>query len=55
MQTWGENYREANAPVLNWASICLILAIAKIHGLLSKSIGFVLAFPQADLEVPVYM
>jgi hypothetical protein len=29
--------------------------VAKIHGLPSKSIDFVLAFPQADLEVPVYM
>jgi hypothetical protein len=28
---------------------------AKIHGLSSKSIDFVLAFPQADLEIPVYM
>jgi hypothetical protein len=55
MQTWGQNYQETYAPVMNWASICLILAIAKIHGLLSKSIDFVLAFPQADLEVPVYM
>jgi hypothetical protein len=29
--------------------------VAKIHGLESKSIDFVLAFPQADLDVPVYM
>jgi hypothetical protein len=35
--------------------VCLILAIAKIHGLSSKSIDFVLALPQADLEIPVYM
>ncbi len=40
---------------MNWASIRLILAIAKIHGLFSKSIDFVLGFPQADLDVPVYM
>jgi hypothetical protein len=55
MQTWGNNYWETYAPVVNWASVRLILAIAKIHGLPSKSIDFVLAFPQADLEVPVYM
>ena len=55
MQTWGQNYWETYAPVMNWANVCLILAIAKIHGLLTKSIDFVLAFPQADLEVPVYM
>jgi hypothetical protein len=29
--------------------------VAKIHGLPLKSIDVVLAFPQADLEVSVYM
>jgi hypothetical protein len=55
MQTWGTNYWETYAPVVNWASVRLLLAVTKIHGLPSKSINFVLAFPQADLEVPVYM
>jgi hypothetical protein len=55
MQTWGQNYWETYALVVNWASVQLILAIAKIHGLSSKSIDFVLAFPQADLKIPVYM
>ncbi len=44
-----------NAPVVTWASIWLLLIIAKVHGLYSKSIDFVLAFPQANLDVPVYM
>ena len=43
------------APVVNWASVRILLAAAKIHGLSSKSIDFVLAFPQADLDVPVFM
>ena len=55
MQTWGTNYWETYAPVVNWASVRLLLAVVKIHGLPLKSIDFVLAFPQADLEVPVYM
>jgi hypothetical protein len=55
MQTWGQNSWETYAPVVNWASVRLILAIAKIHCLSLKSINFVLAFPQADLEIPVYM
>ena len=55
MQTWGQNYWETYAPVVNWASVRILLAIAKIHRLPSRSIDFVLAFPQADLEVPVYM
>ncbi len=55
MQTWGTNYWETYAPVVNWASVHLLLAVAKIHGLPLKNINFVLAFLQADLEVPVYM
>jgi hypothetical protein len=55
MQTWGTNYLDTYAPVVNWASVCLLLAVAKTHGLPSKSIDFVLAFSQADLELPVYM
>ncbi len=51
----GSNYWETFAPDVNWASVRILLAVAKIHGLSSKRIDFVLAFPQADLEVPVYM
>jgi hypothetical protein len=36
-------------------SIKLLLFIAKIHGLESKSIDFVLAFPQADLNKDIWM
>jgi hypothetical protein len=55
MQMWGQNYWETCAPVVNWASIRILLAIAKIHRLSSRSIDYVLAFPQADLELPAYM
>ena len=55
MQTWGQNYWEIYAPIVNWASVRILLAVAKIHGLSSKSIDFVLALPQADLEVLVCM
>jgi hypothetical protein len=51
----GQDYWETYAPVVTWASVWLLLIVAKIHGLSSKSIDFVLAFPQADLDVPVYM
>ncbi len=40
MQTWGQNYWEMYAPVVNWASICILLTVAKIHGMSS-----ILAFP----------
>ena len=54
-QTWGLDYWDTYAPIVTWASVCLLLIVAKIHGLQSKSIDFILAFPQADLDVPVYM
>ncbi len=54
-QTWGQDYWNTYDPIVTWASVCLLLIIAKIHGLESKSIDFVLAFPQVDLDVPVYM
>ena len=36
-------------------SCCLILVIAHIHSLNSKSIYFVLAFPQADIDIYICM
>ena len=54
-QTWGEDYWDTYAPVVSWASVRLLLVVAKIHKLDSKSIDFVLAFPQADLPIPVYI
>jgi hypothetical protein len=53
-QTWGQDYLGTYALVVTWASIRLLLIAAKIHGLKSKSIVFVLAFPQTDLDMPVY-
>ncbi len=44
MQIWGQNYWETYAPVVNWVSVRILLAIAKIHGLFSRSIDFVLHF-----------
>ncbi len=43
------------ALVVNWASVCILFAVAKIHGLSSKNIDFVLTFPQADLKISVFM
>ena len=55
MQQWGENYWETYSPVVNMLSVRLLLAIAHIHGLDSKSIDFVLAFPQADIDIDIWM
>jgi hypothetical protein len=54
-QTWGQDYWDTYAPIVTWASVRLLLIVAKVHGLQSKCINFVLSFPQGDLDVPVYM
>ena len=55
MQQWGVNYWETYAPVVNWISVRFLLILSEIAGLESQAIDFVLAFPQADLDVPIYM
>ena len=55
MQTWGVNYWETYSPTVNWISVRFLLIVAEILNLNTRAIDFVLAFPQADLDVPVYM
>ena len=55
MQRWGVDYWETYAPVVNWISVRLLLILSVIHSLETKSIDFVLAFPQATLERDVFM
>ncbi len=55
MQQWGVNYQETNAPVVNWISVQILLILSEMLQLDTRAIDFVLAFPQADLDTPVYM
>ena len=55
MQGWVENYWETYSPVVNMLSVRLLLPIAHIHVLNSKSIDFVLASPQADIDIDIWM
>ena len=55
MQVWGINFWETFSPVVNWMSARLLLTLTLLHGLEARSIDFVLAFPQAELDQPVYM
>eukprot|EP00978_Attheya_sp_CCMP212_P036769 scaffold169289_cov53-Attheya_sp.AAC.2 len=54
-QQRGVDYWETYTPIVNWVSVHLLLAVATIHDLPTGSIDFMLTFPQADLDVPVYM
>ena len=55
MQQWGINYWETYAPVVNWISVRFLLIFSQIAGLESQRIDFVLAFLQAELDVPVHV
>ena len=41
--------------MVNWITVRTLLAIAFIHKLPSKCIDFVLAFPQAKLDIDIFM
>ena len=55
MQQYGVNYRVTYSPTVNWISVCFLMIVAQVLELDTRAIDFVLAFPQAELEVPVYM
>eukprot|EP00957_Ditylum_brightwellii_P131036 9995043-Ditylum_brightwellii.AAC.1 len=55
MQQWGMDFWETYSPVVNWIAVQILLAVASIHELLTKCIDFVLAFPQAELDINVFM
>ena len=55
MQRWGIDFWETYTPVVNCIGFRLLLILAIVHGLETKSIDFVLAFPQSDLDTNVFM
>ena len=54
-QQWGVNYWETYAPVVNWISVRFLLIISQLANLETQALDFILAFPQAELDVPVYI
>ena len=54
-QKWGVKYWETSALLINWISVRFLLIISELAGLETQSIDFVLTFPQAKIDVPVFM
>jgi Reverse transcriptase (RNA-dependent DNA polymerase) len=54
-QEYGVNYWETYAPVVTWAAIRLLLVLALMYGWTTIQIDFILAYPQAEVECPLYM
>ena len=55
IQQYGVNYWETYSPTVNWISVRFLMIVAQVLELDRQAIDLVLAFPQAKLEVPVYM
>ena len=51
----GIHYDETYAPVVKWNSLRLILTLCALYGWHSKQLDYVLAYPQAPVEKPLYM
>ena len=51
----GIHYWDTYAPVVQWLTVRIVLILSLLENLHSSSIDFVLAFPQAKIEVDVYM
>jgi hypothetical protein len=54
-QEYGVNFWETYAPVISWTTIRLFLVLSLLSGWKTRQVDFVLAFPQADIECPMYM
>jgi len=54
-QEKGVNYWETYSPVVAWETIRSLLTLAILNGWTTRQIDFVLAFPQAEVECPMYM
>ena len=54
-QEHGINYWETYAPVVGWPTIRLFLILMTLNQWESRQVDFVLAFPQADVECPLFM
>jgi hypothetical protein len=54
-QQLGRDYWESHAPVVSWSTIRLVLLLATILNLKSRQVDYTQAFPQAELNDPVFM
>ena len=54
-QQWGINYWDTYAPVVSWSSIRILLTMAILHNLHTKSIDFVQAYPQAEVRTNIFL
>jgi hypothetical protein len=55
MQEYGVNYYETHAPVVTWFAIRLMIVFSILFNQAMRQIDFVMEFPQAPIEMEMYM
>jgi len=54
-QQQGVDFFESYAPVITWTTIRLVLLLSVLLNLHCRQVDFTQAFPQADIDIPVYL
>jgi hypothetical protein len=54
-QEYGVNYWETYAATLSWPPIRFLMTLSILRGWHTRQLDFTMAYPQADIEVPLYM
>ena len=54
-QEYGVNYFDTYAPVITWFAVRLMLMFAIVNGWAMRQVDFVMAYPQAPIEMDMYM
>ena len=55
MQEYGVNYYDTHAPVVTWFAIRLMIVFGILFNQAMRQIDFVMAYPQAPIEMEMYM
>lgn len=55
MQEYGVNYYETYSPVVTWFAIRLMIVFSILFNRAMRQIDFVMAYPQAPIEMDMYM
>ena len=54
-QQWCFKVYETYAPVVSWAAVRTMIIMSKFYNLHTRSIDFVLAYPQAEIKTAIYL
>jgi len=54
-QQFSMDYFQSYAPVITWTTVCLVLLLSVLLNLHCWQVNFTRAFPQADINVPVFL